>query len=269
MPNEVRCYNRQYDLSDMINVSRFFYQIFQKMGNSKDCVDFKWECHADLDSQVRFHDFKVQCEGYDHDYPFDAYIIEGSCSLQFSLESKAYMNIDYYRKDFYETSRLSNFLTLIIMAIVFLAIYRSCNKNRANQELRREFQNGYGINPENPDINLGNSFPAPPPPYASLGLTGPELKPDNIPAVNVVNSTHANGETTRWSSFLTGNVIGVAPSSTQSQITSAEQQPASPRTASNNLNSIISVSRRSESPPPPYISQGSLTNPTSTINTSR
>ena len=39
----------------------------------------QWECKADMDSQYRFGEIAVNCEGYD--YPDDPYVLKGSCGV--------------------------------------------------------------------------------------------------------------------------------------------------------------------------------------------
>jgi hypothetical protein len=45
-------------------------------------------------------------------------------------------------RDLYETSKLSNFLSLAIIAIIILGVYKSCIKNREN-EPRHDFNSTY------------------------------------------------------------------------------------------------------------------------------
>ena len=151
-PNVVQCYNRGYD-----------------------GFDTQWECKADLDKKVKFGIMKVSCEGYE--FPNDPYILVGSCGLEYSLESVKTKNYyEYYNKDLYETNKLSNFLTLLIMIIVIIAVYKSCNKNRENN-LRRDINNTFGANVV--EVNDPNyystaaataAFPPPPPPYGFVTI---------------------------------------------------------------------------------------------------
>ena len=39
----------------------------------------QWECKADMDSQYRFGEIAVNCEGYS--YPDDPYVLKGSCGV--------------------------------------------------------------------------------------------------------------------------------------------------------------------------------------------
>ena len=45
---------------------------------------FKWECKTDMDNSYQFGRIEVSCEGYSH--PDDAYILKGSCGLEYTLE---------------------------------------------------------------------------------------------------------------------------------------------------------------------------------------
>uniref|UniRef100_A0A4W5L9F6 Store-operated calcium entry-associated regulatory factor n=1 Tax=Hucho hucho TaxID=62062 RepID=A0A4W5L9F6_9TELE len=43
-----------------------------------------WECKTDMDNAYKFGQIEVSCEGFNH--PDDAYILKGSCGLEYSLE---------------------------------------------------------------------------------------------------------------------------------------------------------------------------------------
>lgn len=47
-------------------------------------LSFQWECRTDMDNAYRFGRIEVSCEGYNH--PADAYILKGSCGLEYTLE---------------------------------------------------------------------------------------------------------------------------------------------------------------------------------------
>lgn len=68
----------------------------------------------------------------------------------------------------YETSKISNFLTLMIMMIVILTIYKSCIKNR-QAALRRNFNETYAqiILDGTEQTVSGPIFPPPPPSYST------------------------------------------------------------------------------------------------------
>lgn len=162
-PNFVQCYNKGYD-----------------------GLDVQWECKANLDKSVRFGIIKVMCEGYN--FPQDPFILAGSCGLEYTLElSRTNRNYDYYNTNLYETSKLSNFLTLLIMVVIILAVYKTCNKNREN-EIRREINSTYAHIIDGTEYNAlacsntttatsaSNLFPPPPPPYRSVvGNVGPSV----------------------------------------------------------------------------------------------
>ena len=48
------------------------------------CCLPQWECKTDMEHAYRFGRIEVSCEGYSH--PADAYILKGSCGLEYSLE---------------------------------------------------------------------------------------------------------------------------------------------------------------------------------------
>lgn len=55
----------------------------QCQNQGSDGYDLQWECKADLDSNIRFGDVSVLCEGYD--YPEDPFMLEGSCGIEYTL----------------------------------------------------------------------------------------------------------------------------------------------------------------------------------------
>ncbi|XP_041640919.1 store-operated calcium entry-associated regulatory factor [Cheilinus undulatus] len=62
----------------------FIPEVVQCQNKGWDGVDVQWECRTDLDSSFRFGRVEVNCEGFSH--PDDAYILKGSCGLEYTLE---------------------------------------------------------------------------------------------------------------------------------------------------------------------------------------
>ncbi|CAG11163.1 unnamed protein product [Tetraodon nigroviridis] len=62
----------------------FVPEVVQCQNRGWDGVDVQWECKTDMDNAYRFGFIEVSCEGYDH--PSDAYILKGSCGLEYNLE---------------------------------------------------------------------------------------------------------------------------------------------------------------------------------------
>ncbi|KAK2815519.1 hypothetical protein Q5P01_025986 [Channa striata] len=62
----------------------FIPEVVQCQNKGWDGVDVQWECKTDMDNTYRFGRIEVSCEGYSH--PGDAYILKGSCGLEFTLE---------------------------------------------------------------------------------------------------------------------------------------------------------------------------------------
>ncbi len=143
---------------------------------------------------------------------------------------------------------MSNFLTLLIMIIIIIAVYKSCNKNREN-DLRREINTSFahmgGVEPSQAEAaNYYSNFPQPPPPYGlvvdansapsmpstQMGSMPPTTtasqsyvpplagyKPEQHQAadpglLNDPTSVTVNAQATQgsagWSSFLTGAAVG-------------------------------------------------------------
>ena len=140
-----------------------------------------------------------------------------------------------------ETNKLSNFITLLIMMIIIIAFYKSCNKNRENDNLRREINNtaymdlSLGISPSADQSYYANmAFPPPPPPYGFvINTSGTSSSTDsNIPKpvimppvdsnqnnnltnlidprtnANIQSTTQTNAGSSAWTSFLTGAGVG-------------------------------------------------------------
>ncbi|GAA6227153.1 store-operated calcium entry-associated regulatory factor [Lates japonicus] len=62
----------------------FVPEVVQCQNKGWDGVDVQWECKTDMDNTYRFGSIQVSCEGYNH--PADAYILKGSCGLEYTLE---------------------------------------------------------------------------------------------------------------------------------------------------------------------------------------
>ncbi|XP_058496027.1 store-operated calcium entry-associated regulatory factor-like [Solea solea] len=62
----------------------FVPEVVQCQNKGWDGVDVQWECKTDMGNSYRFGRIEVSCEGYSH--PNDAYILKGSCGLEYSLE---------------------------------------------------------------------------------------------------------------------------------------------------------------------------------------
>nr|XP_020477148.1 store-operated calcium entry-associated regulatory factor [Monopterus albus] len=62
----------------------FIPEVVQCQNKGWNGVDVQWECKTDMDNSYRFGRIEVSCEGYSH--PADAYILKGSCGLEYTLE---------------------------------------------------------------------------------------------------------------------------------------------------------------------------------------
>ncbi|XP_076004239.1 store-operated calcium entry-associated regulatory factor [Genypterus blacodes] len=62
----------------------FVPEVVQCQNKGWDGVDVQWECRTDMDNAYRFGHIEVSCEGYSS--PNDAYILKGSCGLEYTLE---------------------------------------------------------------------------------------------------------------------------------------------------------------------------------------
>ena len=89
-PSVVQCYNQGSDGYDaQVNCDRNLICSHKDYLKEKfslyhisfvNCDTFlQWECKTDMDSQYKFGEITVSCEGYD--YPDDPYILKGSCGV--------------------------------------------------------------------------------------------------------------------------------------------------------------------------------------------
>ncbi|XP_065110453.1 store-operated calcium entry-associated regulatory factor isoform X2 [Paramisgurnus dabryanus] len=65
----------------------FVMDVVQCYNKGWDGIDVQWECKADMDNWYRFGRVEVSCEGYTS--PNDAYVLKGSCGLEYTLELTA------------------------------------------------------------------------------------------------------------------------------------------------------------------------------------
>ncbi|XP_077061285.1 store-operated calcium entry-associated regulatory factor isoform X1 [Siphateles boraxobius] len=65
----------------------FVPEVVQCYNRGSDGIDTQWECKADMDNLYRFGRVEVSCEGYSS--PNDAYVLRGSCGLEYTLELTA------------------------------------------------------------------------------------------------------------------------------------------------------------------------------------
>ncbi|RMX40133.1 hypothetical protein pdam_00002234 [Pocillopora damicornis] len=77
--------------------SAFTPSVVQCYNRGSDGYDVQWECKTDMDSQYKFGEITVSCEGYD--YPDDPYILKGSCGLEYTIDmvsSGSYYHNNYH-----------------------------------------------------------------------------------------------------------------------------------------------------------------------------
>ncbi|KAK2908644.1 hypothetical protein Q8A67_004481 [Cirrhinus molitorella] len=65
----------------------FVPEVVQCYNRGSDGIDTQWECKADMDNAYRFGRVEVSCEGYNS--PNDAYVLRGSCGLEYTMELTA------------------------------------------------------------------------------------------------------------------------------------------------------------------------------------
>lgn len=193
-PSVVQCFNKGYD-----------------------GIYINWECESDLNKTIQFGEIRVTCEGYDH--PGDAFILEGSCALEYTLVlNKSSKFYDINNRNMYEVSKLSNLFTLIIMIFIILAVYKSCNKNREADTVRRELGSYAIVEHTDSNFNIDTAsnciYPPPPPPYGyTVANELPEIsKPveittQTIPPPSLPSLLQPQPPSTT-NNFFNGNLMG-------------------------------------------------------------
>ncbi|MDC0230370.1 hypothetical protein OAK19_00255 [Aureispira] len=78
-----------------------------------DGLDVQWDCTAELPNNRKFGIVNVNCEGFD--FPYDPYILEGSCQLQFELMYKNNTNYS-------DTSDIAALLLVILISVIICTI---------------------------------------------------------------------------------------------------------------------------------------------------
>lgn len=74
--------------------SAFIPKVVQCYNRGSDGHDVQWECKTDMDSQYRFGEIAVNCEGYN--YPDDPYVLKGSCGLEYTIDVVDRRHYDSY-----------------------------------------------------------------------------------------------------------------------------------------------------------------------------
>lgn len=112
-PSSVQCYNRGFD-----------------------GVDVQWQCKTDMDNKYKFGLIEVTCEGYD--YPDDAYILVGSCGLEYTIDLVGSTSTGSYQrsqkssyrsdntKHEYNSDGISPIFVLVFIAVLIAIIYYTC-----------------------------------------------------------------------------------------------------------------------------------------------
>jgi hypothetical protein len=141
-PAVVQCYNRGFDGHDV-----------------------QWECRASMPKEYEFGRISVTCEGYD--YPEDAYILAGSCGLEYELNSAPVGSAQYAKRTpsapFENEESHVNWSGIIYFGIVCFIIYllylTLSGPRAGNEGDRNRGESGYG-----PGHPPGGGGGGPPPP---------------------------------------------------------------------------------------------------------
>ena len=79
---QMKCLNN-YDISDINTI-----YCNNKGSNGH---GLEWECRTDIDGKYKFGKIDISCEGYDSSD--DPYILDGSCAIEYTLESRNKLTI--------------------------------------------------------------------------------------------------------------------------------------------------------------------------------
>ncbi|PFX20863.1 Store-operated calcium entry-associated regulatory factor [Stylophora pistillata] len=128
--------------------SAFTPSVVQCYNRGSDGYDVQWECKTDMDSQYKFGEVAVSCEGYD--YRDDPYILKGSCGLEYTIDvvssggyydhnnyhsghrDNSYPN--YYRHNYHSRHSggwLSTIITWGVIAWIVYYIYQRLTQSQA------------------------------------------------------------------------------------------------------------------------------------------
>lgn len=123
--------------------SAFTPSVVQCYNRGSDGYDVQWECKTDMDSQYRFGEISVSCEGYD--YPDDPYVLKGSCGLEYTIDAvnhgghyhndyhSGYRDSGHYHNNYYTRNSGKSWLSSIVMwgiiAVIAYYIYQCLTHN--------------------------------------------------------------------------------------------------------------------------------------------
>ncbi|KZT21990.1 DUF1183-domain-containing protein [Neolentinus lepideus HHB14362 ss-1] len=171
-------------------------------------TDVDWKCEADLPESLRFGRVQVSCEGWEG--PGDAYVLKGSCGLEYRLvevpgalrtDKHAIRQLSTRLTRWWNDANVGNIIFMILWTAILLFILyhllKSCLGDRSARNTRPG-STGNFFYPSRPN-NRGPGGPHhphdPPPPYSKT--------PPQPPA----GDAHSRG----WSDsghFWTGAVLG-------------------------------------------------------------
>eukprot|EP01088_Endostelium_zonatum_P003798 TRINITY_DN14983_c0_g1_i1.p1 TRINITY_DN14983_c0_g1~~TRINITY_DN14983_c0_g1_i1.p1 ORF type:complete len:300 (-),score=44.93 TRINITY_DN14983_c0_g1_i1:65-964(-) len=111
------------------------------VGTSYDGSGVQWKCEADMQSNYKFGNLRVSCEGYDS--PTDPYVLKGSCGLEYELNEAERDHYEYHQQNqrnpyqhntYHQESsgtRIFGF-SIPTLIIIFAIIYCCCFRSDAN-----------------------------------------------------------------------------------------------------------------------------------------
>lgn len=187
--------------------SAFTPSVVQCYNRGSDGYDVQWECKTDMDSQYKFGEITVSCEGYD--YPDDPYILKGSCGLEYTIDmvsSGSYYHNNYhsghkdntyhnYNSHSYRSRHSGGWLsTIITWGVIAWIVYYIYQRFTYNQSQQNNSTGGH------------NQFSSPPP---------PGFRPEYTPGGHTTHSNSWTGNAAGtdgwpgfWSGAATGGILG-------------------------------------------------------------
>eukprot|EP01116_Phalansterium_solitarium_P001716 TRINITY_DN11529_c0_g1_i1.p1 TRINITY_DN11529_c0_g1~~TRINITY_DN11529_c0_g1_i1.p1 ORF type:complete len:277 (-),score=49.77 TRINITY_DN11529_c0_g1_i1:467-1276(-) len=136
-------------------------------GSDGSATNMQWRCEAELDTNVRFGDLRVGCEGYSDSK--DPYVLKGSCGLSYMLElteqgrsklkgDRRHKTEVVYHPDARSYGGWSSFGTFVFIAFAIFFLARACSSRSGSSYSSRHHARAYEYDAPLPTPGPGTSF---------------------------------------------------------------------------------------------------------------